>query len=346
MKNKSEIKNILIIQTAFPGDIILTTPLIQGTRHVFPEANIDFLTIPACTNLIETQPEIRQVLVFAKHQQHKSPAQLWRFARHLKKNHYDLALIPHRSIRSAMLAFTAKIPIRIGFDTSAGSFLMTHKIKYRNDWHEVERNLSLLSVFQEDLPQFSPQIFPDHEDKVMVDNYLCECELKNEDLYTAIAPGSVWETKKWLKEYFAELCDLLHDSFQKPIMLIGGQADYKLCQWISQNTKAETWNTAGKFTFRQSADLLSRCKILVTNDSAPLHLGVSVQTRVLAIFGPTVKEFGFYPYGDNHQVIGHDVYCRPCGIHGGRKCPTGTFSCMKSIKPDEILTQIQNMLSK
>jgi heptosyltransferase-2 len=339
------IQKVLIIQTAYPGDVILTTPLIAATQLIFPNARIDFLTTPVSANLIETQPAVDRVIVFAKRGQDRGIRGLLRLAKELRTSEkYDLALIPHRSLRSAVLPWCAQIRTRIGFNTSAAPIFFTHKVLYHPHWHEVERNLHLLSIFQPTLPQILPRIYPDTADEQIILNFLAARNLLNHKPLIAIAPGSVWETKKWLKNGFAELCQLIAIEFDSPVFLIGGQADRELCDWIAAHSPANVYNTAGQFTLRQSAALLSRCQVLVTNDSAPLHLGVAVQIPVIALFGPTVPAFGFYPYGPNHLVIEKSVACRPCGIHGGKRCPTGTFLCMRGITAHEILLAIKSKL--
>lgn len=343
--NPSPPEKILIIQTAFIGDVILTTPLIEATKMIFPNADIHFLTIPATANLVESHPNVDKCLIFDKRGRNRGMLNLFRFAQQLKAERYDLALIPHRSLRSAMLVFLANVPQRIGFDRSAGSFLFTQKIKYPQHVHEVDRNLTLLQQFHKHLPKLMPRIFPTSADARLVEEFLNENGLTSAKFLIAIAPGSVWATKRWLKEGYAELCAKLKPHRELKIILVGGAADRELCDWIRQHSGSSAINTAGKFSLRQSADLIRRCCLLVTNDSGPMHLGVAMKTQVIALFGPTVRDFGFFPCGDTDIVIEKNVYCRPCSIHGGNECPTGTFSCMTSITADEIYDNIIKILA-
>jgi heptosyltransferase-2 len=117
-----------------------------------------------------------------------------------------------------------------------------------------------------------------------------------------------------------------------------------LCQNIQTRAGAHCHNMAGSLTLRQSAALLDRCEVLVSNDSAPTHLGVATKCRVLTIFGPTVPHFGFAPLGTGHEVIEKNLKCRPCSMHGQQKCPLGTHACMLEIKVEEVLARVQNML--
>lgn len=345
-KRRFAIQNILIIHTAFPGDLILATPLIQAARACFPAAKIDFVTTPICANLLETHPELNAVLVFDKHYRDREWKRLFDFARALKTNAYDLALIPHRSLRSSLLAWLAGIPQRIGFDRSAGAFLFTQKIHYEKEWHEIDRNLALLQSFH--LPKFdlAPVVFPDSRDQELIDDFLANRTPASRMF--AIAPGSVWETKRWPADRFIKLSQMLLQEWSARVICVGGKADFDLCEMITSAFPAESGvvNVAGKFTFRQSAELIRRCDALISNDSAPLHLGVAAGTPVFAIFGPTVPAFGFAPRGENHQVIEKDLYCRPCAIHGGRTCPTGTFLCMKGITPGEIFQHLKQKFTR
>jgi len=342
--HKAEIKKILIIQTAFIGDVILTTSLVEATKKIFPGAAIHFIAIPSTGNIIETHPLVDKLWIFDKRGRDRGLINLFRFAKKLRVENYDLALVPHRSLRSAVLAFWAKIPRSIGFTRSAAPFLFTDKIIYHQDIHEVERNLSLLTPFRESFSKVMPRIYPDDTDILEIDRFVAENALNPDDVWIAIAPGSIWATKRWLKEGFTELCHKLGQHQDVRIILIGGPDDRLLCEWIRKASEVKTVNTAGRFTLRQSAEIIRRCRLIVTNDSGPLHIGVGVDTQVLAIFGPTVPAFGFYPYGENDIIFEKKVYCRPCSIHGGDKCPTGTFLCMKSITANQIYREILKIL--
>jgi heptosyltransferase-2 len=323
--------------------LILATPLIQAARDCFPAAKIDFLTTPLCANLIEGNPALNRILIFDKHRRDRGLKRLYQFARSLK---YDLALIPHRSLRSSLLAWLAGIPHRIGFDTSSGAFLFTQKIHYSKESHEIDRNLALLRPFCNRPFNLPPIVVPDSHDEKVFDALLAGCAPASKMF--ALAPGSVWETKRWPAVRFFELSQLLLRDWNCYLFFIGGKDEFELCQNITEPLpeKSRVFNLAGKFTFRQSAEVIRRCDALISNDSAPLHLGVAVDTPVFAIFGPTVPAFGFAPRGEKHQVIEKDIYCRPCAIHGGRQCPTGTFLCMKSITPNEILDHIKQKFTR
>ena len=339
---------IVIFQTAFLGDVILTLPVAQALRRAFPHVRIDLVTTPQAAALAMHHPSIDTVIPFDKKKSQSGLLGMLHCARQLRKNQYDIAIVPHRSLRSAIIVRMSGIPMRIGFTSSAGRVLYTQRIPYVASRHEVERNLSLLSALGVITAEKEiPMVYPDAEDAKVVEKFLFEQEILAPERCIALAPGSVWNTKLWLPERFAALAHVLaYEGWT--VFLTGGKEDKQLCASISAEADHKNiFITAGKFSLLQSAELLRRCKVIVSNDSAPLHLGVAVGTPVVAIFGATVPEFGFAPYGDNHAIVEvRGLACRPCGIHGGHVCPIGTFDCMKQIDVPSVLAAIHKVVNE
>jgi len=330
-------KKILIVQTAFIGDVVLATPLAEAAHQVFPDCAVDFMAIPVAASLLEKNNFIRRVLIFDKRGEQRGLVALWKLAQTLRQERYDLALVPHRSLRSALLVWLARIPERVGFDRSAGVWLFTQRVPYRQK-HEVERNLDLLRVFSDDFATPSPKFFWDKNDEQVVEQILNNAPTGR--WFCALAPGSVWATKRWPAERFSELAQKLIRETGAFIFLVGGNNDAALCAQIAANNGNDVVNTAGKLSLRQSAALLDRCRILISNDSAPTHLGVATRCKVITIFGPTVPAFGFAPFGDGHVVVEKNLACRPCSPHGGDRCPLGTHACMREITAEQAFSSV------
>jgi len=330
-------KKVLIVQTAFIGDVILATPLAEAVQQVFPDSQIDFMTIPAAANLLEKNKFINRVVIFDKRGRQRGLLALWKLAKSLQQEHYDVALVPHRSLRSALLVRLAKIPQRLGFDRSAGKWFFTRRVPYRQK-HEVERNLDLLRVLDNNFAAPSPKIFRDNSDEQIVGQLLNDN--KAAKWRCALAPGSVWATKRWPAERFIELAKKLIAETGAFVYLIGGGSDLELCAAIADEIGGNCFDAAGKLSLRQSAALLDRCQILVSNDSAPTHLGVATRCKIITIFGPTVPAFGFAPFGEGHLVIEKKLPCRPCSSHGGHRCPIGTHACMLEISAEEVFRRV------
>jgi heptosyltransferase-2 len=338
------IKRILVIQTAFLGDVILCTSLIKASKKLFPDSIISFLLIPETKNILENNPHLNEIIVYDKKGKDKGVKNFFKMVEKMKKRNFDLALIPHRYLRSALLAYFAKITKRIGFDKSTGSFLFTQKVTYQNNSHEVERNLSLLKNFAGDLLDKTPELFPSSQDFSYAQELLEDSGVKDNDKIVGIAPGSIWATKRWLPERFAEISDRLIREVGAKVIFLGSKEDEKLCLEIADLMEEKPIILAGKTNILQSTAIISRCKVVLSGDSAPVHMASAMKTPVVAIFGSTIPEFGFVPYGEGHLIIEKKMDCRPCGIHGKNRCPKKHFRCMTEITTQEVFKALLTKL--
>jgi len=333
---------ILVFQTAFLGDVVLTLPLVQVLHREFPNARIDFLTTPKAATILQNHPAINSVIEYDKRDRQRGLGGIFSISRILKSRQYDVALVPHRSLRSAAVVALSGIPLRIGFDVSAGSFLFSKTVRYEKNLHEIERNLRFAETLGITIPKKElPSVYPSAEDMGAVDRFFLEMHLEPNAKLIAIAPGSVWNTKRWLTDRFSELVKKISSAGMKTV-LVGGGDDEGLCKQITAGSQgSDVYAAAGRFTLLQSAELLRRCDALVSNDSAPMHLAVAVRTPVIAVFGATVPSFGFAPYGEKDVVVQTEgLACRPCSIHGGDKCPIGTFDCMVNISAEMVFAKV------
>jgi heptosyltransferase II len=332
------VNRVLIFHTAFPGDIVLTLPVAQRLRALVPGVHIGMVTIPAASDLLRNHPAIDERIVYDKKGARRGLAGIVGLARLLARSRFDAAIIPHRSLRSAVVCRLAGIPVRIGFATSAGRFLLTHRVDDDRNVHEISRNLRLLAPLGIAPGGMElPRLYPDRTDREMVDALLLRHSHLNPGHLVAMAPGSVWNTKRWPRERFAELAGRLAGQ-GRSVILIGGAADRDLCaEIVAASGSSAVASAAGELPLLGSAELIRRCSVLVTNDSAPMHCAVAVGTRVVAIFGATVPAFGFAPAGQRDVVIDTPgLACRPCSIHGGNACPIGTFECMLRIEAGRV----------
>ena len=339
-------RKILIVQTAFIGDVVLTLPLVQVLKRQFPNSAIDMVVSPRASGLLENHPDIRKVHIYDKRGSDSGIVGILAMMQRIRHERYDLAIVPHRSFRSALLVWLSRIPRRVSFNRSAGWFLYTSTVSYERSLHEVERNLRLLKAIGVTWRgRELPDLYPDEEDRVRVGKLLVEHEIGNAERLVAVAPGSAWNTKRWPKERYVRLIQLLiHEDYE--IVLVGGQEDAGLCEEIVRDVRMkEVYSAAGKLTLLQSAELLRRAKVLITNDTAPMHIAVAMRTPVIAIFGPTVPEFGFAPYGDHDRIVQvKGLSCRPCSIHGTKTCPIGTFECMLDIDVLQVYEHVRDLL--
>ncbi len=315
----------LVIQTAFLGDVVLTTPLLSAlaARH----GPVDVVTTPAAAVLLQHHPAVAEVIPYDKHGAARGLRGLTRLGPELRSRGYRRVYLPHRSLRSAVLALWSGAPERIGFADSAAAFTYTGRIVRNQTGHEVERLLALAQSDPSELPPVALGLT--EEDHAAATAWLTRNGVRAR--FTAIAPGSVWATKRW--PYYAELASTLDG----PVVSIGGRDDVPLAQAIVAASGGRAVSAAGALGLRASAALIQRAGCLVTNDSAPLHLATAVGTPVVALFGPTVPEFGFGPRRAGDVALGHaELGCRPCSPHGPPACPLGHHRCMRELSVEVV----------
>jgi heptosyltransferase-2 len=333
---------ILIIQTAFPGDAILTLPMIQELKKKNENSFIDVLCIPSTKDIFESSPSINSVVVIDKKGEHSKFLPFVKFVKNLRANGYDKIYSPHRSFRSAFVVWMLGVAETYGFSNSSIPYIYKNIANYDPSSHEVSRNLSLIGFqHKEDNWKILPQISVAESSKEKVEEYKKENNLEK---YIAIAPGSVWETKKYPVESFKHIIKFYSDNGFK-VLLIGSKDDYNLCEDL--NEVMNVINASGLFSFVETIELLKTTKLLICNDSAPTHLGICADIPVFTIYCSTVPEFGFYPYNSKSAYVSFDeLKCKPCGIHGYSECPVGTFDCGKMLQPEEIIIKANTLLEK
>jgi heptosyltransferase-2 len=324
---------VLVIQTAFLGDVILTTPLLSllAQRH----GPVDVVTTPAAAILLETHPAVRSVIRYDKLGSDRGWRGLRRLALELRARRYASVYLPHRSVRSAVLALLSRAPDRVGFSDSAAAITYTRRVPRPSEGHEVERLLTLAGS-----PASAPGVSLGltASDYAAADDWLAAHGVSPR--FIALAPGSIWGTKRW--PYYAELAAGL----DRPCVVIGGADDRSLADAIVAATPGRTVSAAGELALRASAALIQRAAVLVTNDSAPLHLATAVGTPIVALFGPTVPEFGFGPRRAGDATLGRDgLACRPCSKHGPMICPLGHHRCMRDLAVETVAAALAAITS-
>lgn len=321
----------VVVQTSFLGDTILTTALLAQLARRGP---VDVVTTPAAASVLTGHPAVRDVIVYDKRGAHSGLFGLTTLASRLRASKYDAAYLAQGSWRSAAVALLARIPERIGFATSAGSWLYTTKVPYRDDLHHAAR-LVLLSRpngREPTVEETRPSLAPGAAERELVDDLLRRAEITAGDRLIALAPGSVWATKRW--PYYAELARELAGTGR--IVVVGSRDDAPLALAI-RTAVPNAVDATGVLPLLGSAELIGRCAAIVTNDSSPLHLASAMGTPTVAIFGPTVPDFGFGPLAPASVVVGHETLpCRPCHRHGPRRCPLGHFRCMRELSTEVV----------
>jgi ADP-heptose:LPS heptosyltransferase len=323
-------QSFLIIQTAFIGDVILATALIEKLRQHYPEAKIDFLVRKGNEALLTGHPLLGNVLIWNKKESKIS--NLFKIIKQVKANRYDCVVNVHRFASSGFITAFSGSKLKIGFNKNPISFAFDKKVEHQiGDLHEVQRNHKLIEEIT-DANYTKPKLYPAEKDFEKVKPFQTES-------YISIAPTSVWFTKQFPTEKWVEFLKSIKGRTEK-VYLLGAPSDFSTCETIRLAVVNERIiNLAGKLSFLESAALIKNAVMNFVNDSAPMHLASAMNAPVTAIYCSTVPSFGFGPLSDRLVIVEtkEKLDCRPCGLHGFRACPKGHFKCAYSISNEELI---------
>lgn len=320
----------LIIQTAFIGDVILATPVIEKLHKYYPDSEIDFLLRKGNENLLQNHPYVSNILIWNKKENKKK--NLFRIIKLVRSKNYDYIINLQRFTSTGIITAFSKGKRTVGFNKNPFSFLFTRRIQHEigNGKHEIERNLELISDIT-DSSIYNPKLYPTKEDYEIVSQYKMRP-------YICIAPTSVWFTKQFPANKWVELINKFEDKYQ--VYLIGGPDDFDACEAIKlQSTNSNITNLCGKLSFLQTSALIANSTMNYVNDSAPMHMSSAMNAPTTAIYCSTIPNFGFGPLSESSRIIEtkENLECRPCGLHGFKQCPKDHFKCATSINIETLL---------
>jgi len=330
-------KRILVIQTAFFGDVVLSTPLVAALKNNIPQADISILVRPRADILLQNNPHLDEVLVYDKRGKDRGLSGFQRITTELRKRDFDTAICLQRSMRSALLAYRAKIPKRIGFSGAGGTPLYTARIQRDPAKHQIQRYLDLAGPLGLEKDSFAPHLYPGEPERERVRAYLAKNNIPEGQAFAVLAPGSIWATKRWPIENYRELA--LHLGADVPVILVGAPDERDLGQAITKNmdTSLPVLNSMGEVGLLDTAALLKQAAVCVSNDSVNLHIASAMQRPTVGIFGPTHPSQGFAPFGKNAAIAQlEDLPCRSCSAHGNKECPLAHFRCMRQLSVAQV----------
>jgi heptosyltransferase II len=325
-------QRILVIQTAFIGDVVLATGLLEKLHQHFPDVVIDVAVRKGNESLFTDHPFLQTIHTWDKKKnKYKHLLQLL-FS--IRKQKYDIVVNVQRYMATGFLTAFSGAKNTIGFDRNPLSFLFTQVIKHDfsgegDAVHEIQRNHALIrSITDEQAAK--PRLYPSIADNECIAVYQVRP-------YICIAPASVWFTKQYPAERWAELIRQLPQQYV--VYLLGAPGDRLLCSSIEKQCERPLINLAGELSFLSSAALMKNAVMNYVNDSAPMHFASAVNAAVTAVYCSTIPAFGYGPLSDQSFVVETPVAlnCRPCGLHGHAQCPQGHFNCAKHIRTEQLL---------
>lgn len=320
-------------------------------KEKIPESHLSVLVKPEAKQILEPLNCIDEIIVIDKNKEHKYLGMI-KIIKEIRKKKFNVILSPHQSFRTGLIVLFSGAKVRVGYKSSALSLSYNFKLM-RSKKHEIHRLIDFLkdSILPDIDSYTNTPYLEETEESIKKAKFLLK-DLKSTPI--AFACSSIWPTKRWTSWGFAVLAGKLYEMYKTPIILIGSKADFEVSEEVRKYAKyilpphvyEHILNFCGKTDLITLYSLLKRCKFLVSNDSAPVHFGCAAKIPVIAIFGPTVKELGYAPICDNSAVVEIEgLYCRPCGTHGGKKCPEKHFRCMKEITADMVIEKIKKVVS-
>ncbi len=328
-------RRILVIQTAFIGDVILATALLEKLHHAFPGAALDVLVRKGNEGLFTAHPYLRTVLIWDKKAaKYKG---LLHLLKQIRSNRYDWVVNLQRYASTGFLTAFSGAGVRSGFRKNPLSFLFSVRKDHVSGEgiHEIDRNEQLVGDF---LPpgRFLPRLYPSPDDYLRAEPY------RSGGPYLCISPASVWFTKQFPAGKWEELIHAVKDRYK--VYLLGGPGDREYAEKIRAAVlrdpvrRDQIVNLCGELSFLESAALMQGAVMNFTNDSAPMHLCSATNAPVTAVYCSTIPAFGYGPLSESAHIVEveEELSCRPCGLHGHKACPEKHFDCAYRIKTGQL----------
>ena len=337
------VKKILIINVNWLGDVLFSTPFIQTIRNNFPESFIACMLVPRTRAMLEGNPAIDEIIIFDEDGLHQNLIGKLKLIKLLRARKFDLVFLLHRSFTRTLIAFLAGIPQRIGYYTKKRFFLLTKAIEPpEEEKHKVEYFLDIARNLGLKVERLNYQFFISPQDKAFAQELLGKEGIADGN-FVVINPGGNWLLKRWPKENFACLIDALSDGSSAKIVITGGKGDIKLAQEIASLSKNKPIVLCGKTNLKQLGAVLERAKLVIANDSGPMHLAASLKVPLIALFGPT-SPLITGPYTDQancivlHKRIGCLIPCYNLSCSDNR--------CLKAISVEEVAAEAKLLFKK
>lgn len=318
------VNKILFITLSNIGDVILTLPVLDYLRENFPQDKITVMVGPRPKEIFEANPNIDRLIIYDKHSRLKDKIRLFH---KLKKEKFDMVV----DLRNSMF----------GFLLSSKYKTSTLRAIPKNITHMKDRHLFRAGVNESlDTGDTRKTLYISPEDETYINDILKQQSIKDNDRVVVISAGARSHIKRWPREKFVELISKLIEEFKTKIILVGDKEDTPTNKYINENLRYPVIDLTAKTNISQLACLLKKAKLVITNDSAILHIASYFNRPTVAIFGPT-NEIKYGPWSKVYSIVKRDIFCRPCEK---AQCRLETLACMSLIKVEDVLREAKNIL--
>jgi len=344
LKEHKAIKRLLIRSTNWVGDAIMTTPAVRAIRQNFPDAQIEMLAKPWVAPVFAHSPHVDRVVVYDANGRHKGIGGVLRLAGDLRASRYDAAILLQNAIEAAIIAFLARIPRRIGFDTDARRLLLTHPVhrtKAIKSIHQTGYYLKILEGAGLSIGTPTLELHLDPKDSLRAGKMLAEFGITIDRPIVGLNPSATFgPAKQWFPERYAALGDRLHQELGASILIFGGPSDQDLGRTITRLMTAPSHDFSGRTSLGEAMALIDRCTAFVTNDSGLMHVAAALNTPLVAVFGST-NSTTTSPFSKTSRIVRVPIDCSPCMKP---VCPLGHMNCMRQVSVDMVADAVKDLL--
>jgi heptosyltransferase-2 len=331
-------QKIMVRATNWIGDGVMSLPALEALRARFPTSEIVLVTKPWVNELYWRLPAVNRQIVYKPASEHKGPRGFWKFAQELRAERFDAAILLQNAFHAAWMAWCARVPVRVGYARDARSALLTDAIAVPSPaayGHQAYYYLQLLfraGLIDKPEPVREIRLALDDTELAWGSKHLQKLGLGGPRFLVGLNPGAFYgPAKRWLLNRYAQLADRLIGAFHADVLIFGSAAERPLTEEIARAMTHTPLILAGETSLRQLMALLAQCRLVVSNDSGPMHLAAALGLPLVAIFGST-NERATGPIGLRARIVKRPVACSPCGL---RECPID-LRCMSNVTVDDV----------
>ena len=336
-------ERILVVNVNWVGDVIFSSPIFKALKEAHPKAHISCLAVPRVREVLESIPFIDEIIVYDEKGRHRNPLAKLKLIFQLRRKHFDVAFLLHRSLTRALLVYLAGIPQRVGYDEKNRGKFLTHKVEFPDEQvHRSDHYLKVIESFGIPVNDRQCRLNVSQKAQKDVEEILKSSNVSESDFILIINPGGNWNLKRWPIENFAKLVGRIVADFNTRIIMSGAENDQSLFRKLRSLTHHDVINLTGQTNLKQLIALMGRASIVISADTGPLHMANAVGSDVISIYGPTRPEITGPRGSGKAFVLQSNVGCNqePCYY---LQCPDNI--CMKAITVndvEEIIKQIRN----
>jgi ADP-heptose:LPS heptosyltransferase len=337
-----DVRDILVIRTAYIGDVVMTLPILKPLRELYPRARIAFLTASGAVDVLKENPFVDEVIAYDPPWFYPSSTSSWReFINRMRRRTFDLVIETRADIREILLlAWPLRASYRVSYDVGGGGYLLTHCVPYPGLRHKVEYHLDLVRYLGYRGRDLEWGIYLSPEERQGVREIM---ERKGTgEPFIAVHPGGRLPLKRWPARHFAAVCGKLTEKYGMPVVVFGSENERPIVEEMISSMKRRPVVLAGEVSLREMAGILSHASVFLCNDSGPMHIAAAMKTPTVAVFGPS-KSAETGPFGGEHRVVEKAFPCRPTCDESS--CRFERYNaCMEDVSPEDVFRAADDLI--